>query len=159
MKSRRVRQNRFAVIRTDFTKGILRQAFTGVAIALVFVACDTTSDGCECNGEMNDDGACIVTDEALAEAQTTEGELWESAPWQGAPWLCFDSGMKLRIDHSLGYPPALVQVYLSFANSDDGPGSAFLASGDLARIVEVTDAYVLIENNTEEYFFVRVVLE
>jgi len=128
--------------------------------AFLMVACETSSHGCECDGELDDDGVCLLEDEVLEDDQATDQGGWQSAPWQGAPWLCFDSGAKLQISHPLGYPPALVQIYLSFSNSDDGPpGSTFLASGDLARIVEVTDAYVMIENNTEEYFFVRVVLE
>jgi hypothetical protein len=159
MKDRRVGRHKYAVIRTDFVNEILRYAYMGVTVAFFLVACDTTNDGCECDGEIDDDGVCIVTDEAIVDAQTDEGALWESAPWQGAPWLCFHSGMKLKIFHSLGYTPALVLVYLSFVNSDHGSDSSFLASGDLARVVEVTDAYVLIENNTEEYFFARVVLE
>ncbi len=146
------------MIRT-FYRRLLLDAFASMAVAFLMVACDTSSDGCECDGELDDDGVCLVADDALPDAQITEPGFWESAPWQGAPWLCFNSGMKLQIDHPLGYTPALVQIYLAFGNSDDGPNSVFAASGDLARIVEVTDTDVVIENNTEEYFFVRVVLE
>ena len=159
MTRARVAEQGAATIRSAFTKGSAGYAFATVVVALLMIACDTSSDGCECDGELDDDGVCLLTDEELEDAQTTEQMVWESTPWQGAPWLCFDSGMKLRISHSLGYTPALVQIYLSFFNSDDGPTSSFLASGDLARTVEVTDDYVMIENNTEEYFFLRVVLE
>ena len=147
-----------AVVPTLFDKEFARNAFASIAVLFCIIACETSSSGCECDGELDDDGVCLLEDDALADARTAEQGLWESAPWQGAPWLCFDSGIRLRISHSLGYSPTLIQVYLSFANSDDGPSSAFVASGDLARIVEVTDTYVTIENNTEEYFFARLVL-
>lgn len=159
MKRKRVGLEVVAVIYTRFTNLFSRCAFASLSIAFLIAACDTSNDGCECEGELDDDGVCLLTDEALEDAQTTDQGIWQSVPWQDAPWHCFDAGMKVRLSHPLGYPPAMVQIYLSFTTSDDGPGKPFLASGDLARIVEVTDEYVMIENNTEEYFFVRVVLE
>lgn len=159
MKCRRVGERIIPAIGNGLLDGFVWNAFAGAAMTFLIVACDPSSDGCDCDGELDEDDVCIIADDALAGAQISDGSIWESAPWKGESWLCFNTGMKLRISHSLGYSPALVQVYLAFYNSDDGPDSPFPASGDLARIVEVTDAYVEIENNTEDYYFARVVLQ
>ncbi|MBN1654432.1 MAG: hypothetical protein JXA30_11740 [Deltaproteobacteria bacterium] len=137
----------------------IRNALAIAAVALSLCACGSARGACECDGEPDDDGACVVTEKQLRGSRTTDNAQWESAPWQGEMWVCFAAGMKLKIEHPLGYEPSLVQVYLAFSESEAEIKSAFLASGDLARIVEVTDEYVLIENNTEEYFRIRVVLE
>ena len=84
------------------------------------------------------------------------GDSWQSVGWSGDPWHSFRGETTLVISHSLGRAPQSVLVYLAFDESGGGPG---LATGDMARIVEVTSSRVTIRNDTEADFFCRVVLE
>lgn len=62
----------------------------------------------------------------------------------------------MDIPHQLGRVPSIVHVYLSF---DADGRSAALSAGDLSRIESVTEEQVVIRNNTNESFFLRVVLQ
>ena len=102
----------------------------------------------------------IVLDSACAEGDTGDGGVtaWESAGWPPDPrceWLPFDGRTTVELNHGLGRAPRSVEAYLSF--DPDGSLST-LASGDVARIVAVDDAAVLLRNATNQDFFLKVVL-
>lgn len=90
--------------------------------------------------------------------------IWESAPWSGAIWLPFPAQTQVRVEHGLGRIPRAVEVYLGFQEMPlgnvppmrDTPPA--LASGDLARIVEVTPTTVTVWNDTGGDYFARIVL-
>lgn len=92
------------------------------------------------------------------------GELWESAPWTSNDpacyWHRFAGGVTLTVPHSLGRVPILVVPYLSFAPDpgESGADSA-IGSGDLARVVHLSDVDVALENSTKEAFYLRLVLQ
>ena len=91
-------------------------------------------------------------------ADGTPGEVWESAGWPPAPrcdWLPFTGRTTVELPHALGRTPRSVEVYLAF--EPDGRMAA-PAAGDLARVVGVTDTGVQLRNETNEDFFLKVVL-
>jgi hypothetical protein len=97
--------------------------------------------------------------------------IWSSAPWPisediGAmgdagtsgicEWLPFAGRQELIVPHTLGYVPSEVLVYIAFTPSGVG---GTLASGDPGRVRAVDDAFVTIDNGTNQDFYVRLVLE
>jgi len=90
----------------------------------------------------------------LSEAGTLPNGDWQSNPWIGT-WIGYLASVELTLEHGLGRIPCGVLVYISFF--EDGARAA-LAAGDLARIVEVSEQTVTIQNGTREDYFVRVVL-
>ena len=91
--------------------------------------------------------------ELAAASVTTEG-TWESAPWEGSPWLPYPGRATVQVEHSLGYAPSVVLVYLSFEESGADPA---LAAGDLARLVEVDATTLVVRSDTSAFFFARIV--
>ena len=84
--------------------------------------------------------------------------LYETAgfpPNARCEWLPFDGRTTLRILHELGTAPRDVSIFLSFYA--DGRSSA-PAAGDLARVYAADAEAVEIHNQTNEDFFVKVVL-
>lgn len=92
----------------------------------------------------------------LARASVSPEGVWESVPWsaQDAPWLPFPPRITVELEHTLGREPRAVLVYLAFDPEATAPA---LAAGDLARIVEVTDTTVTVQNDTSGSYFFRVV--
>ncbi|MEM1418420.1 MAG: hypothetical protein AAGH15_26230 [Myxococcota bacterium] len=97
----------------------------------------------------------------LACASGGDAVPWESAPWppaseaEGCGWLDFGARVTLEIEHGLGRTPRDVGLTISFF--PDGASSA-PSAGDTARILSVTETAVVIENGTNEDFFLKVVL-
>jgi hypothetical protein len=139
-----------------------RTCWTGFCWLFLFfalAACESSQgDACDCQGEQVDDETCVLSEADLAEAALTDAGVWQSAPWASATvgWTSFPDRTKLVLPHPLGRIPTSVEVYLSFYT--DG-ASSFLASGDLARIMRVDADSVTLANNTNECFYVRLVLE
>jgi hypothetical protein len=90
----------------------------------------------------------------LAAASVTPEGVWESCPWAGSPWLPYPGRASVQVEHSLGYAPPRVLVYLSFEASGADPA---LAAGDLARVVEVDATTLLVRSDTSAFFFARIV--
>ncbi len=84
---------------------------------------------------------------------------WQSSPWQSddanCVYLPFQGQTTYRFFHTLGETPLSVDLYVSFTAEGT---SVAPPAGDMSRILEVNDAYVDIRNQTNEDFFVRVVL-
>ncbi len=103
-------------------------------------------------------GAQAVIDVAPPCA-TVEADVWESNPWTSdvpeCGYLSYEGRTTYRIQHDLGRVPRSVDLYVSFAA--DG-ASVAPPAGDMSRIVGVTDTFVEIRNQTNEDFFLRVVL-
>ena len=97
--------------------------------------------------------------EVVAPCASTEDGVWESSPWRGESETCFylpfSSRTTYRFLHDLGRQPRSVDLYVSF---DDAAASVAPPAGDMSRILEVTDEVVVVQNQTNEDFFVRVVL-
>lgn len=81
---------------------------------------------------------------------------WQSSDWSGDPWLPYPTQATLVVPHSLGRTPTAVFVYISFSESG---ASAALAAGDLARIAEVNESHVTVQNATNGEYFSRIVLQ
>jgi hypothetical protein len=92
----------------------------------------------------------------LAHASVSPDGVWESVPWAGqdAPWLEVGSRLTVELEHTLGFEPRVVLVYLAFDPEATDPA---LAAGDLARVVEVTDTTVAVKNDTNATYYFRVV--
>lgn len=67
-------------------------------------------------------------------------------------WTRFEGQATIRMEHALGRRPRVVVGYISF--DEHGVGST-LASGDALRILSADDTHVVVENNTEQRFFLR----
>lgn len=80
---------------------------------------------------------------------------WQSVGWAPDPWQRYHGGQTLVLEHGLGYTPAVLLVYLSF--SDDGSGAA-LGTGNLVRVLAVTEDRVEVRNDTNSDLYARVVL-
>lgn len=87
--------------------------------------------------------------------------VWQSAPWTGTDWLSYPGRVTLDMEHgardcgSGGAEPADVTVYLSF---DREGRFASQGAGDPVVIESVTASRVVIKNNTNQDYFVRVVV-
>ena len=103
----------------------------------------------------------IVLDSACAEmdmAGDGSVSVWESAGWPPAPrcdWLPFDGRTTVELNHGLDRTPRDVSIYLAF-DPDGRMGAP--AAGDLARIVVVDRDTLQLRNETNEDFFLKVVL-
>lgn len=93
----------------------------------------------------------------LPAQHVSEQGTWESNPWIGtdaAPWLDFPGGVTLRIEHSLGYAPPAVLVYLSFRTDGAGAG---LGAGNLGLVMSVDSQFIQVKNGTRSDMYARVV--
>ena len=91
----------------------------------------------------------------LANASLVDG-VWESGPAAGAEWLPYPGQVTLDVEHGLGRLPRTILVYVSF---DREGREAALASGDLARVVDVGPTTIDVRNGTNAQLFARIVLE
>lgn len=117
--------------------------------------------GCE-KPPPDDTVRIVLGDERTAPVTVPEsvppGEAassWATAPWNGHSWIAYPGRVVLDLDHDLGRVPQGVLVYLSFTEDGLNPG---LAAGDLAQIREITADRVVVWNNTDGAYFVRVVV-
>ncbi len=85
-----------------------------------------------------------------------------TAPWpdrarltEGCPWLSFPEQRTLRIFHEMNAAPVAVLPYIAF--TPDGIGGT-LAVGDLLTIERVDDQELVVRNNTNQLFYLRLVL-
>jgi hypothetical protein len=127
------------------------RAWIGLALAL---PCLAAAAGC------SDPGTDVerAVDPAEIPCAGPDGfDGWQSTPWSDpdCPWLEYRGRWSLQIPHDLGREPAIVLPYLAF---DDAGSDPALASGDIARIHEVTDTTVTVSNTTEANFYLRLVL-
>ncbi len=114
--------------------------------------------GCAgCSGiAMGETVELTVDSPELAHASVSDAGVWESVPWSSpdAPWLPYTPRVTAQLEHTLGYAPSVVLVYIAF---DDAATMPALAAGDLAEIVDVTDTTITVHNGTNASFFFRVV--
>jgi len=102
----------------------------------------------------------LELESTCAETQLLGGEIaaWESAGWPPDPrcdWLPFDGRRTVELSHGLGRTPADIAIYLAF--EPDGRMGA-PAAGDLARILAADETTVHLRNETNQDFFLKVVL-
>jgi hypothetical protein len=93
----------------------------------------------------------------LAGASVSAEGVWESAPWQpttATPWIEFGPRLTVELEHTLGYAPRVVLIYIAFDPQATDPAAA---AGDLGRVVDVSDTFVAVKNDTNATYFVRVV--
>lgn len=89
------------------------------------------------------------------------GDFWASAPFpdaegeldEGCEWLPFPGLSLLEIEHGLGRTPSQISIYISFAPNGE---SSTISSGDSGRIVGADERFVVVENFTEQRFYLRV---
>lgn len=99
----------------------------------------------------------------LSCALSVAPEWWASAPFPGADgeldpdceWLRFPGLSLLEIEHGLGRAPSQISLYISF---EPNGVSSTISSGDSGRIVGADERYVVVENFTEQEFFLRIEL-
>lgn len=114
------------------------------------------SQGC-----ANDVGATEVTVSEFRCRNETARAL-TTAPWpnqarstEECPWLSFPAQALVRVLHGMSAPPVAVLPYIAF--EPDGVGGT-LAVGDLLTINLVDDQEVVVRNNTNQRFYLRLVL-
>jgi hypothetical protein len=115
-----------------------------LASCLLVIACSTVEES-----------EVTLRAEDLPDASVLPNGSWQSSPWQGSEWVDYPGLATLHIDHTLGYEPSVVLVYLAF---DPQGVSSGLAAGDLARVKGVTDTTVTIKNGTKGDYYARIVL-
>jgi hypothetical protein len=123
-----------------------------VALLVLFAACESK-------------GATRVETYGPSQLPCASGDAsaWESAPLPdlsgevaaGCDWVSYPGRTMVEIVHDLGRAPTDVVVYTSFAPSGE---SSTIASGDSGRIVGADDARVVVENTTEQNFYLRIVV-
>jgi hypothetical protein len=112
----------------------------------------------------------LMVDDLGAPRELTSAAGWESVPFP-APEQCEDGASSapkwvelegrqdqksLTIEHGLGRAPSIVLPYISF--SPVGCGST-LAGGDVLIVDFVDSSTIQVRNNTQESFYLRVVLQ
>ena len=131
---------------------MLRSLSRALALLLFLSACE--SKGAD---------RAIAYDASDLPCASGDATHWESAPLpdlsggvsEECVWVRFPGRTVVEIAHALGFTPVDVAVYTSF--SDRGESST-VASGDSGRIVGADDSRVLVENTTEQDFYLRVTL-
>ncbi|NLY93519.1 MAG: hypothetical protein GXY23_05775 [Myxococcales bacterium] len=128
-------------------------------LPLVFVLALVALVGCESKDPTRsiaydaEDLPCAQGDDAFWESGPLPGLDGEVAP--GCEWVRFPGRTVVEIQHDLGRTPSDVVIYVAFSRTG---ASGTIASGDAGRIVGADDTRVVVENTTEQDFFVRVVL-
>ncbi len=89
-------------------------------------------------------------------AEVDGGGMGDAGTAGSCGWMRFGGREQLIVAHGLGRTPSVVLIYLAFMDSGIG---GTLASGDLARIMAVSADDVVLENRTDESFYLRLVLE
>lgn len=89
------------------------------------------------------------------------GDWWASAPFPGADgtldegceWIAFPALSLIELEHDLGRIPSQISLYISF--TERGVSST-ISSGDSGRIVGADEHHLVVENFTEQDFYLRV---
>lgn len=124
-----------------------------LAAPLALSACE--SKGVNTVYELSlDDLGCAIGDPP---------EWWASAPFPGpdrtlepgCEWIHFPGLSLVELEHGLERTPSQISIYISFEPNGD---SSTISSGDSGRIVGADDRYVVVENFTEQEFFLRIEL-
>jgi hypothetical protein len=129
-----------------------------LGLALVIVGCNDTGEG-ETREVALVDLPCASSDGATG--------VWQSAPFpvseecgsiDAGPdvccrWVELPGNSSVRIEHPLGVAPRVVDPWISF--SAHGVGST-LGSGDALRMRSADDTYVVLQNNTDQRFYLRI---
>jgi hypothetical protein len=119
-----------------------------VALAFAFAACSLPT---------GDTVTYTADSPELAAASVSPEGVWESVPWAPtaeAPWLEFGPRLTVELEHTLGYAPRVVLIYIAFDPQATDPA---LAAGELGRVVDVNETFLAVRNDTNATFFVRVV--
>lgn len=137
----------------------MRRRATAIALlSWAFASCDARNDP--------SDVELALVDLPCASLDASSG-IWESAPFPEStacgsasvpsccPWIEFEGKATVRIEHGLGATPRIVDGYIAFGRYGV---SATSASGDALRIESVDDTHVVLLNNTNQRFYVRVAL-
>jgi hypothetical protein len=139
----------------------LRRAALPALAALALSSC--ALDGITAREVMLGDMPCSGIDPSTGAwvshplpVSTSEEDMGDAGTSGVCGWLRFQKREQLTIAHDLGRTPSVVLVYLAFRESGVG---GTLASGDLARIMAVDVDEVVLENRTDESFFLRLVVE
>lgn len=109
-----------------------------------------------------------LVDLTCSSLDTTNG-IWESASFPASslcggdagtaaccPWIELPAHGEVRIEHGLGAVPRSVEPWISF--SAFGVGST-VASGDALRLISADDTYLVLENHTDQRFYLRVAIQ
>jgi hypothetical protein len=112
-----------------------------------------------------DSTTCDVAQESNPPSDFTGGNLVDSADGfrfyeTSAPdgqHLNYSAGSQYRIYHGLNGRPLLVQPWVSFSSNGTAGGNEAPPAGNMAEILEVTDKYILIRNDSCGDYWLRVV--
>lgn len=122
--------------------GLLVSAFVAGGLA----------SACGCGKEH---GPAVVFTQAVTDwGEPTDG-VYHSSP-AGRPWLFFPGGRKYRLAHGLGRAPETVDGYFG---DQEHPTEWTPASGDAFLVLDATEAYLDVWNDTCAEFYLRVVAE
>jgi hypothetical protein len=121
-----------------------------------------------CGGSSGDDDVreVALVDLPCATLDPTTG-IWETAPFPSVaacgaidagvgaccPWIELPGHTIVQIEHPLARIPRVVDPWISF--SEFGVGST-VGSGDSLRLRTADDTYVVVENNTDQRFYLRI---
>jgi hypothetical protein len=130
---------------------------TGLAVVALCAA-----SGCS-SGNAQERRTLDLDDPALAGATLDDERcIWESSPWSGSAWVEYPGRVTLDLEHGWdrcgaphGPAPADVAVYLSF---DSQGQAAALGAGDPVVLVSVGGSRLTLRNNTNQDYFVRIVV-
>ena len=125
-----------------------RRRFSASALALLALGASGVL-GCGAACDTSDDGN---VPERYTEGKTT-GVVYESSLLKSG-LLPFPGGKQYQLIHHLGFTPAFVGVYLSFAPSDDDLAPC---AGNSCIVRCMDDEMIWIKNDTCAEFWVRVV--
>lgn len=109
-----------------------------------------------------------LVDLPCASLEPTSG-IWESASFPASSvcggdagaaacceWVELPANAELRIEHGLTTAPRIVEPWISFNRY--GVGST-VASGDALRLISADDTHLVLENHTDQRFYLRVAIQ
>jgi hypothetical protein len=115
--------------------------------------------GCEGSPCSPDPSAFPAVDFRGGEVhQRPSGELVYETSTASGEHLNFSSGAQYRIHHGLGGKPMLVQPWVSFSSSGVDGGNEAVPAGNMVEILEVTDDYVTVFNESCGDYWLRMVI-
>lgn len=126
--------------------------------AALLGACAIAVSLAGCDGANADERRVIALADLPGQRLDEERCVWQSVPWSGTEWLSYPGRVTLDMEHPLGIcggEPADVTVYLSF---DRQGRFAAQGAGDPVVVESVSASRVVLRNNTNQDYFVRVVV-
>jgi len=122
--------------------------------AMLVAACDSGSDSAGLE--------LALVDLPCASLDAATGS-WESAkfpedrdcasPTDCCSWIELGGRTTLRLEHGLGRRPRSFAAFIAFAETGVGGTPA---SGDALRLLSADDTHLVVENHTDQRFFVRI---